>query len=67
MKARRLLLTHFSQRYVKEESLKRQALDEEMVVLRMAYDQMRVKLGDWKVVAAYQPLIARMLADKGEE
>lgn len=66
MKARRVLLTHFSQRYVKEDSLKRQAADEEMVIL-MAYDHMRVKLGDWRAAAAYQPTIAKMLADKGDD
>lgn len=66
MKARRVLLTHFSQRYVKADSLKKQEGEDGMEVL-MAFDHMRVRLGDWKVAAAYQPTIAKMLADKGEE
>ncbi|CAM1505235.1 Fc.00g108720.m01.CDS01 [Cosmosporella sp. VM-42] len=61
MKARRLLLTHFSQRYVKANSLKDQVSGENMVALA-AFDHMRVRLGDFKVAAAFQPAIGKMLA-----
>ncbi|KAM5351221.1 hypothetical protein ACJ41O_003944 [Fusarium nematophilum] len=66
MKARRTLLTHFSQRYVKADSLKRSEAVEAGEVL-MAFDHMRVRLGDFKKAAAFQPAIAKMLADAGDK
>ncbi|KAF4981353.1 hypothetical protein FZEAL_2838 [Fusarium zealandicum] len=66
MEARRTLLTHFSQRYVKSDSLKRADAGEAGEVL-MAFDQMRVKLGDFKKAAAFQPAIAQMLAESGDK
>ncbi|KAF4991948.1 hypothetical protein FGRMN_7502 [Fusarium graminum] len=66
MKARKTLLTHFSQRYVKAESLKREDAGRPGEVL-MAFDHMSVKLGDFKKAAAYQPVIAQLLADVGEK
>ncbi|UPK89326.1 hypothetical protein LCI18_000261 [Fusarium solani-melongenae] len=66
MKARRTLLTHFSQRYVKSDSLKREDAGEAGEVL-MAFDHMRVRLGDFKKAAAFQPAIAQMLADAGDK
>ncbi|KAM0562048.1 hypothetical protein ACHAPJ_002491 [Fusarium lateritium] len=66
MKARRTLLTHFSQRYVKDDSLKRADAGEAGEVL-MAFDHMRVKLGDFKKAAAFQPAIAQLLADASDK
>jgi ribonuclease Z len=61
MKARKTLLTHFSQRYVKADSLKEHQGDKPGDVL-MAFDHMSVKLGDFKKAAAFQPAIAKLLA-----
>ncbi|RGP81114.1 ribonuclease z [Fusarium longipes] len=61
MEARKTLLTHFSQRYVKADSLKEQKVNESGDVL-MAFDHMRVKLGDFRKAAAFQPAIAKLLA-----
>ncbi|KAK7413816.1 hypothetical protein QQX98_007310 [Neonectria punicea] len=61
MRARRTLLTHFSQRYVKSDSLKRDNANVGEVL--MAFDHMRVRLGDFKKAAVFQPAIAKMLAD----
>ncbi|CAG1993049.1 unnamed protein product [Fusarium graminearum] len=60
MKARKTLLTHFSQRYVKADSLKEQKRDDSGDVL-MAFDHMKVKLGDFRKAAAFQPVIAQLL------
>jgi ribonuclease Z len=71
MKARRVLLTHFSQRYAKV-SLHgdRIATDvvepvEDQVVL-MAFDHMRVKIGEFRKAEAFLPAIARLLQDEDE-
>lgn len=70
MRARRVLLTHFSQRYVKADSLKRAAsatsVGPDQAVL-MAYDHMRVRLGDFRKAALYQPAIQTMLAQLAEK
>lgn len=60
MEARKTLLTHFSQRYVKSDSLKRDQTGQTGNVL-MAFDHMNVKLGDFKKAAAFQPAIAQLL------
>ncbi|KAF7552826.1 hypothetical protein G7046_g7286 [Stylonectria norvegica] len=69
MRARRTLLTHFSQRYVKADSLKATAKTKDNVpgdmVVLMAFDFMKVKLGDFKIAAAYQPAIEKLLAESG--
>ncbi|KAH7170188.1 hypothetical protein EDB81DRAFT_774659 [Dactylonectria macrodidyma] len=61
MEARRTLLTHFSQRYVKSETIKRD--DAHVGKVLMAFDHMRVRLGDFQKAAAFQPAILKMLAD----
>ncbi|CEI38653.1 hypothetical protein FVEN_g4793 [Fusarium venenatum] len=63
MKARKTLLTHFSQRYVKSDSIKEDERFKGGNVL-MAYDHMNVKLGDFKKAAAFQPVIAKLLAQE---
>jgi len=71
MQARRTLLTHFSQRYTKADSLRRaegqgegQAQDgpHEHGVL-LAFDLMRVRLGDFQEAACYVPAV-QMLMEK---
>ncbi|RGP75533.1 ribonuclease z [Fusarium sporotrichioides] len=66
MKARKTLLTHFSQRYVKSDSLKEEKRDESGDVL-MAFDHMNVRLGDFRKAAAYQPAIAKLLAQTDDK
>jgi ribonuclease Z len=73
MGARRTLLTHFSQRYQKSESLRRQrgeseGSDEEereQSVL-LAFDLMRVKLGDFQKAACYIPVIEHLMDKLGD-
>ncbi|QGI62528.1 hypothetical protein CEK26_006491 [Fusarium fujikuroi] len=66
MKARRTLLTHFSQRYVKADSLRRDERGQAGETL-MALDLMSVKLGDFKKAAAFQPAIAMLMADASDK
>ncbi|KAK3190972.1 hypothetical protein K4F52_002920 [Lecanicillium sp. MT-2017a] len=71
MRARRTLLTHFSQRYQKSDSLRRQRGEsaevdgegeetKEQSVL-LAFDLMRVKLGDFQKAACYIPVIEHLM------
>ncbi|CAI6089697.1 unnamed protein product [Clonostachys chloroleuca] len=65
MEARRTLLTHFSQRYVKAKSVSGRlggGSSEEQAVL-MGHDFMRVKLGDFQKAACYMPAIDRLMED----
>ncbi|KAM0275110.1 hypothetical protein ACHAQH_007548 [Verticillium albo-atrum] len=65
MGARRVLLTHFSQRYAKiplvEQKVEAAAGDEEAKdqVVLMAFDQMRVKLGEFRQAATFLPALRR--------
>ncbi|EGX94508.1 tRNA processing endoribonuclease Trz1, putative [Cordyceps militaris CM01] len=66
MRARRTLLTHFSQRYGKADALQPSVdgpddADREQSVL-LAHDLMRVKLGDFQKAACYIPAIAQVMA-----
>ncbi|KAJ0160090.1 Ribonuclease Z 1 [Colletotrichum tanaceti] len=62
MGARRVLLTHFSQRYAKIPLVEKRKTETgaEQTVL-MAFDQMRVKLGEFRQAQAFLPAIQRML------
>lgn len=68
MRARRTLLTHFSQRYTKADAL--QKVDEEEnggeedkeESVLFAHDLMRVKLGDFQKAACYIPAIEHLMA-----
>ncbi|VUC32007.1 unnamed protein product [Clonostachys rosea] len=64
MNARRTLLTHFSQRYVKARSVssKLGSGSQEQAVL-MGHDFMRVKLGDFQKAACFMPAIDRLMED----
>ncbi|OTA60009.1 hypothetical protein K449DRAFT_384770 [Hypoxylon sp. EC38] len=77
MGARRILLTHFSQRYQKvpimEENLeiredaegdKKAQLDE---VILVAFDYMRVKLGDFRKAQAFLPALQKLFEDVQDE
>ncbi|OAA56483.1 hypothetical protein ISF_07551 [Cordyceps fumosorosea ARSEF 2679] len=66
MRARRVLLTHFSQRYGKADALQpvvggEDGEEGEQSVL-LAHDLMRVKLGDFQKAACYIPAVAQVLA-----
>ena len=61
MAARRVLLTHFSQRYAKgSEEASREKESDHRVVLS-AFDLMRVKLGEFRVAEAYLPVLKELL------
>ncbi|KAL2752894.1 hypothetical protein ACRALDRAFT_1095176 [Sodiomyces alcalophilus JCM 7366] len=76
MGARRVLLTHFSQRYAKFPLLDQREVvtEEEKVadgevkvkvkdqVVLLAFDQMRIKLGEFRHAAAFLPALRRMSA-----
>lgn len=79
MGARRILLTHFSQRYqkvplfegsfdiktdVKATGKQKARLDE---VILMSFDYMRVKLGDFRRAQAFLPAIQKLLEDVADQ
>ncbi|KAI3398444.1 hypothetical protein diail_9125 [Diaporthe ilicicola] len=68
MRARRVLLTHFSQRYPKiaNSSTGGTGAPVEDQVVLMAFDQMRVKLGDFKKAELFLPAL-RKLYEQGED
>lgn len=62
MNARRILLTHFSQRYQKIPVMdRREGVDQVAIV---AFDYMRVKLGDFAKVEAFKPALMKLYEDK---
>ncbi|KFG81572.1 putative tRNA processing endoribonuclease Trz1 [Metarhizium anisopliae] len=61
MEARRTLLTHFSQRYSKADSLKRDRVHGEEHSVLLAFDLMRVKLGDFQKAACYVPAVQKLM------
>lgn len=63
MQARRTLLTHFSQRYTKSDSLRRTQADGNVL---LAFDFMRVKLGDFQAAAKYVPAVELLMEKLGE-
>lgn len=64
MRARRVLLTHFSQRYTKSDSLRQTQATDGNVLL--AFDFMRVKLGDFQTAAKYVPAVELLMEKLGE-
>ena len=65
MGARRILLTHFSQRYQKIPIMKnRDGLDQVAIV---AFDYMRVKLEDFAKVEAFKPALMKLYEEKEEK
>lgn len=61
MKARRTLLTHFSQRYSKADSLRHETADGQENSVLLAFDLMRVKLGDFQKAACFIPAIQKLM------
>ncbi|ODA76973.1 hypothetical protein RJ55_07490 [Drechmeria coniospora] len=61
MKARRTLLTHFSQRYSKAASLRRERVSGEEQGVLLAFDLMRVRLGDFQEAACYVPAVQALM------
>lgn len=66
MQARRTLLTHFSQRYAKSDSLRRERDDSKEQDVLLAFDLMSVKLGDFQKAACYIPAIEKLMEKLGE-
>ncbi|KAI5864544.1 beta-lactamase-like protein [Durotheca rogersii] len=77
MGARRILLTHFSQRYQKVPIMKESMeipVDSEGdekaeldTVVLLAFDYMRVKLGDFRKAQAFLPAIQKLFEDIGDQ
>ncbi|KZZ95869.1 hypothetical protein AAL_04165 [Moelleriella libera RCEF 2490] len=61
MQARRTLLTHFSQRYAKSDSLRKEQVDGEVRSVLLAFDLMRVRLGDFQKAACYVPVVEELM------
>lgn len=72
MKARRVLMTHFSQRYtsIPRDMAKRDSADGGMIVL-FAFDHMRAKLGEFTEAVEFLPAMQKMydtvLAKEGDD
>ncbi|KUI64562.1 Ribonuclease Z 1 [Cytospora mali] len=71
MRARRVLLTHFSQRYPKianaSSSIKAEDGRVKDQVVLMAFDQMCVKLGDFKKAELFLPALRKLYEEGGED
>lgn len=63
MRAKRILLTHFSQRYQKIPVMDSDNLDQIAIV---AFDYMRVKLGDFAKVEHFKPALMKLYEDDEE-
>lgn len=63
MRARRVLLTHFSQRYQKIPSMD-DAGDHIAIV---AFDYMRCKVGDFAKIAEYRPALVKLYEDEADD
>ncbi|KAH6681998.1 hypothetical protein B0J14DRAFT_577697 [Halenospora varia] len=64
MNARRILLTHFSQRYQKIPVMDTEEKDQVAIV---AFDYMRVKIGDFAKVDAFKPALMKLYEDENGE
>jgi ribonuclease Z len=63
MKARRILLTHFSQRYQKIPVMDSEGADQVAIV---AFDYMKCKIGDFAKVAEFIPALLKLYEEKEE-
>ncbi|KAK0124389.1 hypothetical protein ONS95_009351 [Cadophora gregata] len=63
MNARRILLTHFSQRYQKIPVMKTEGKDQVAIV---AFDYMRCKIEDFAKFEAFKPALVKLYEDKTE-
>lgn len=64
MNARRILLTHFSQRYQKIPVMQNNEGEDQVAMV--AFDYMRVKVGDIAKVEAFKPALMKLYEDKEE-
>jgi ribonuclease Z len=64
MGARRILLTHFSQRYQKIPVMENKSGEDQVAIV--AFDYMRVKLGDFAKVEHFKPALLKLYEDKEE-
>ena len=65
MKARRILLTHFSQRYQKIPVMEAHDGSDQVVIV--AFDYMRVKIGDIAKIEAFKPALMKLYEEKDKE
>ena len=65
MNARRILLTHFSQRYQKIPVMESREGKAQVVIV--AFDYMRVKIGDIAKVEAFKPALMKLFEEKDKE
>ncbi|KAH9222821.1 hypothetical protein DL95DRAFT_380581 [Leptodontidium sp. 2 PMI_412] len=63
MNARRILLTHFSQRYQKIPVMQTEGKDQVAIV---AFDYMRCKIGDFAKFEAFKPALVKLYEGKNE-
>ncbi|KAJ8065715.1 hypothetical protein OCU04_006384 [Sclerotinia nivalis] len=61
MGARRILLTHFSQRYQKIPVMDSEVTDQVAIV---AFDYMKVKISDFSKIAAFRPALLKLYEEK---
>jgi ribonuclease Z len=64
MGARRILLTHFSQRYQKIPVMENTGGEDQVAIV--AFDYMRVKIGDFAKVEHFKPALLELYKDKEE-
>jgi ribonuclease Z len=65
MKARRILLTHFSQRYQKIPVMENREGNDQVVIV--AFDYMRVKIGDIAKLEAFKPALMKLYENENGE
>jgi ribonuclease Z len=65
MNARRILLTHFSQRYQKIPVMDSHGGKDQVAIV--AFDYMRVKIGDIAKLEAFKPALIKLYEEKGEQ
>jgi ribonuclease Z len=65
MNARRILLTHFSQRYQKIPVMENRDGKDQVVIV--AFDYMRVRIGDIAKVEAFKPALMKLFEEKEAE
>jgi len=65
MNARRILLTHFSQRYQKIPVMDSHGGKDQVAIV--AFDYMRVKIGDIAKLEAFKPALIKLYEEKDEQ
>jgi ribonuclease Z len=65
MGARRILLTHFSQRYQKIPVMDSHGGKDQVAIV--AFDYMKVKIGDFAKIEAFKPALIKLYEEKGKK